>query len=125
MNAGPFGLLVTAAVFGDAGVRDVEMGMDQLLFTSLLGKAEYLGGRFLAALAVDAVVLLAVPLGLVAVEGVGTAVVGGGGGGSRERSSGGGGGGAAGGGAGKGGRGGDYDDFQPPPFGDDDDDLPF
>ncbi len=64
--AGLFGLLVTAAVFGDAGVRDVEVGMDPLLFTSPLGKAEYLGGRFLAALAVNAVVLLAVPLGLAA-----------------------------------------------------------
>jgi ABC-2 type transport system permease protein len=64
--AGMFGMLVTAAVFGDAGVRDVEVGMDPLLFTSRLGKAEYLGGRFLAALATNAVILLAVPLGLAA-----------------------------------------------------------
>ena len=66
MIAGMFGMLVTAAVFGDAGVRDVEVGMDPLLFTSRLGKAEYLGGRFLAALAINAVILLAVPLGLAA-----------------------------------------------------------
>ncbi len=36
--------------------------MDPLLFTSPLSKADYLGGRFLAALAVNALLLLAVPL---------------------------------------------------------------
>lgn len=61
---GLFGMLVSAALFADAGVRDVEVGMDPLLFTSPLGKAEYLFGRFLAALAVNAIVLVAIPLGL-------------------------------------------------------------
>ncbi|HEV2146160.1 MAG TPA: M1 family aminopeptidase [Longimicrobiaceae bacterium] len=60
---GMFGILVSAALFGDAAVRDVEVGMDPLLFTSTLGKAEYLGGRFLATLAVNAVVVVAIPLG--------------------------------------------------------------
>ena len=63
---GLFGMLVSAALFADAAVRDVEVGMDPLLFTSPLGKSEYLGGRFLAGLAVNAVVLVAIPLGLVA-----------------------------------------------------------
>jgi ABC-2 type transport system permease protein len=63
---GLFGTLVSAALFADAAVRDVEVGMDPLLFTSPLGKAEYLGGRFLAALAVNAVLLAAIPLDLVA-----------------------------------------------------------
>jgi ABC-2 type transport system permease protein len=63
---GFFGILVSAALFGDAAVRDVDAGMDPLLFTSSLGKSEYLGGRFLAALTVNAVVLVAIPLGLVA-----------------------------------------------------------
>jgi ABC-type transport system involved in multi-copper enzyme maturation permease subunit len=63
---GLFGTLVSAALFADAAVRDVEVGMDPLLFTSPLGEAEYLGGRFLAALAVNAVVLTAIPLGLMA-----------------------------------------------------------
>ncbi|HSJ13359.1 MAG TPA: M1 family aminopeptidase [Longimicrobiales bacterium] len=62
--AGMLGMLVTAALFGDAAVRDVAVEMDPLLFTSPLRKAEHLGGRFLAALAVNAIVALAVPLGL-------------------------------------------------------------
>ncbi len=64
--AGMVGLLVSAGLFGDAAVRDLEAGMDPLLFTSPLRKIEYLGGRFLAALTVNAVILIAVPLGLVA-----------------------------------------------------------
>ena len=64
---GMIGIVVTAALFGDAAVRDFEAGMDPLLFTSPLRKAEYLGGRFLAALAVNAVVLVAVPVGLATV----------------------------------------------------------
>ncbi len=64
--AGMFGMLVTAALFADAALRDVEAGMDPLLFTSPLGRAEYLGGRFLAALVVNALVLAAIPLALAA-----------------------------------------------------------
>ena len=60
---GLFGLLVSAALFADAAIRDVAAGMDPLLYTTRLGKAEYLGGRFLAALAVNAILVLAVPLG--------------------------------------------------------------
>jgi len=60
---GLFGLLVSAALFGDAAIRDVAAGMDPLLYTTRLRKAEYLGGRFLAALAINAIVVLALPLG--------------------------------------------------------------
>ncbi|HEY0739188.1 MAG TPA: M1 family aminopeptidase [Herpetosiphonaceae bacterium] len=63
---GTVGLLVTAVLFGSAAVRDVEVGMDPLLFTSPLRKAEYLGGRFLAALTVNAVLIVAIPLGFLA-----------------------------------------------------------
>ena len=63
-------MLVTAALFGDAAVRDVEAGMDPLLFTAPLGKVEYLGGRFVAALTVNAVVMVAVPVGLVTASGL-------------------------------------------------------
>jgi ABC-type transport system involved in multi-copper enzyme maturation permease subunit len=70
--AGLLGMLVTAAIFGDAAVRDFAAEMDPLLFTSPIGKGEYLGGRFLAALTVNAIVMLAVPLGHV----VATMVVG-------------------------------------------------
>jgi hypothetical protein len=48
-------------------VRDVEAGIEPLLFTTPLRKAEYLGGRFLAAFSVNAVLLLAIPLGQIAV----------------------------------------------------------
>src|SRR5687767_1138790 len=60
---GLLGLAVSAALFGDAALRDVEAGMDQLLFTSPQRSVDHLGGRYLAALAVNAVLLLAVPLG--------------------------------------------------------------
>ena len=60
---GMFGLLVSAALFGDAAIRDAAAGMDPLLYTTRLRKVEYLGGRFLAALAVNAVLVLAIPLG--------------------------------------------------------------
>jgi hypothetical protein len=66
VGLGLAGLLVSAALFGDAAVRDAESGMDALLFTAPLRKAEYLGGRFLAALAVNAAVVAAIPLGLAA-----------------------------------------------------------
>ncbi len=61
-----FAIMISAALFGDAAVRDPAAGMDPLVFTTPLRKVEYLGGRFLAALAVNSVVLLAIPLGLAA-----------------------------------------------------------
>jgi ABC-2 type transport system permease protein len=61
---GLFGMLVTAALFADAALRDRASRMDPLLFTTRLRPAEYLGGRFLAALLVNAGLLLATPLGL-------------------------------------------------------------
>ena len=61
--ASMFGLLVTAGLFGAAAVRDIETEMDPLLLTTPLSKTEYLGGRFLAALSINAVLLLALPLG--------------------------------------------------------------
>ena len=61
---GMFGMMVSAAIFGDAALRDLAVEMDPLLFTSRLRKAEFLGGRFLAALSVNATLLLAIPLGI-------------------------------------------------------------
>ncbi len=60
---GLVGMLVTAALFGDAATRDIQTRMHPLVFTAPLRKAEYLGGRFLGALAVNAVLLLGIPLG--------------------------------------------------------------
>ena len=61
-----FGMLVTAAIFGDTAVRDAEVGMDPLIYTSSVGKAAFLGGRFLGAFAVNAIVMLVIPLGILA-----------------------------------------------------------
>jgi len=63
---GGIGMLVTAGIFGDAAARDVQSRMHALFYTSPLREAHYLGGRFLGALAVNAALLLGVPLGLLA-----------------------------------------------------------
>lgn len=60
---GLFGLLISAALFADAAIRDVAVGMDPLLYTTRLRRGEYLGGQFLATLAVNALLVLAIPLG--------------------------------------------------------------
>ena len=57
-------LLVTAGMAGDAATRDIDVRMHSLLFTTPLRKSAYLGGRFLGAFAVTALLLLAIPLGL-------------------------------------------------------------
>ena len=57
-------LIMGAAVAGEAGARDAATGMHPLVYTSSVRKSEYLGGRFLAALAVNALVLLAAPVGV-------------------------------------------------------------
>ena len=61
---GSLGMLVTAGIFGDAASRDVQTGMHSLFYTSPVREAQYLGGRFLAALLVNAVLVLGVPIGL-------------------------------------------------------------
>ena len=63
---GLFSILVTAGLVSDAAIRDRAAGMDALLFTTRLRPIEYLGGRFLAALAINAIVVLAIPAGLAA-----------------------------------------------------------
>ena len=60
------GLLIAAQLAGDAAARDVQTRMDPLFYTTPVGKAAYLRGRFLAAFVLYAVILLAVPLGLLA-----------------------------------------------------------
>ncbi|MGH7718360.1 MAG: ABC transporter permease/M1 family aminopeptidase, partial [Gemmatimonadaceae bacterium] len=57
-------LLVAAAVAGEAASRDLATGMHPLGYTTPVSKAEYLGGRFLAALVLNALILLAVQAGI-------------------------------------------------------------
>ncbi len=59
-----FWFVVAAPVAGELGARDVATGMHPLTYTSPLSKTEYLGGRFLAALTLNATILLGVPLGI-------------------------------------------------------------
>ena len=56
-------LLIAPAVAGEAAARDVHTGMHPLIYTSSVSKTEYLGGRFLAAFVLNALILLAVQVG--------------------------------------------------------------
>jgi ABC-2 type transport system permease protein len=72
-------LLITPSIAGIAAARDVETRMDPLVYSAPVSRAEYLGGRFLAAFALNALILLGTMVGsLVAVytPGVNGAVVG-------------------------------------------------
>ncbi|HEX5870558.1 MAG TPA: hypothetical protein VFY65_09090, partial [Longimicrobium sp.] len=74
-----FWLLVAAGVAGEIAARDVETGMHPLTYTAPVSKAEYLGGRFLAVFVINALILLAVPLGVmlaVYASGVDAAIIG-------------------------------------------------
>lgn len=55
-------LLMLAAVAGDAATRDVQTRMEPLLHAAPIGRAAYLGGRFIGAFTVVAILLAVVPL---------------------------------------------------------------
>ncbi|MDB5232435.1 MAG: transporter permease [Chitinophagaceae bacterium] len=57
-------LLVGSSVAGHAATRDVQTRMHPLTYTAPVSKAEYLGGRFLAAFVINAVIMLAIPAGI-------------------------------------------------------------
>src|SRR6478672_3231225 len=57
-------LLMATAVAGDSAARDAQTRMHPLLYTTPISKADYLGARFLAALALNALILLMVPAGI-------------------------------------------------------------
>ncbi len=59
-----FWTLLASHVAGNAAARDAETGMSPLVYTAPVGKAEYLGGRLLAAFVLHALILLAVPGGI-------------------------------------------------------------
>ena len=54
-------LLVGASVAGHAATRDVQTRMHSLTYTAPVTKAEYLGGKFLAAFVTNAIIMLAIP----------------------------------------------------------------
>ncbi|MBF8965261.1 ABC transporter permease [Pontibacter sp. FD36] len=57
-------LLVIAAVAGEAATHDLRSRIDPLLYTTPVSKFAYLGGKLMGAFAVVALVMLALPLGL-------------------------------------------------------------
>jgi ABC-2 type transport system permease protein len=57
-------ILMAPAVAGSAAARDVQTRMHSLVYTTPISKTDYLGGRFLAAFVLNALILLAVPLGM-------------------------------------------------------------
>lgn len=57
--------LAAAAVAGEASARDIQTGMHPLTYTTPIRKLDYLGGRFLAAFALNAMIMLAMPLGII------------------------------------------------------------
>jgi len=64
--AGLLWVVMAPAVAGTAAARDAQTQMHPLIYTAPISKADYLGGRFLAAFALNALILLAVPLGSLA-----------------------------------------------------------
>ncbi|HEX8155365.1 MAG TPA: M1 family aminopeptidase [Thermoanaerobaculia bacterium] len=64
MLCGLFGLAVTAGLFADAAIRDRNDGMEPLLFTTRIRPLEFVGGRFLANVVVNSMLVVATPLGL-------------------------------------------------------------
>ena len=57
-------LLIAAAIAGEAAARDVATRMSPLVYTTPLTRSQYLGGRFLAALTINATLLLLVQGGI-------------------------------------------------------------
>ncbi|HLL83389.1 MAG TPA: ABC transporter permease, partial [Longimicrobium sp.] len=57
-------LVLGAATAGEIAARDVETGMHPLTYTAPVSRAEHLGGRFLAALVLNLIILLGIPLGV-------------------------------------------------------------
>jgi ABC-type transport system involved in multi-copper enzyme maturation permease subunit len=57
-------VLIGSGVAGSAAARDVKTRMHPLIYATPISNADYLGGRFLAALALNALILLAVPAGI-------------------------------------------------------------
>ena len=58
-----FGIVITAAIAGQATYQDIDNNCAVLFYTAPISKLDYLGGRFLAAIAVQIVIFSAVGLG--------------------------------------------------------------
>ena len=61
--AGMLWLVMAAAVAGDAAARDVQTRMHSLVYTTGIDTKSYLFGKFMAALAINLLILLSLPIG--------------------------------------------------------------
>src|SRR5882672_1542528 len=61
-------VVMASAVAGSAAARDVQTRMHPLIYTTPVSKTDYLCGRLLAALAFNALILLAVPAGMLVAQ---------------------------------------------------------
>ena len=59
-----FGVLICAAIFGNAGYRDYETNMHPLIFTTPIKPASYYSGRFLGSFFLTIFIQLGITLGL-------------------------------------------------------------
>lgn len=59
-----FSVLVVAALLGNAVFRDYETGIHPLFFAAPISRFSYLGGRFVGALGVSALIFSSIPLGI-------------------------------------------------------------
>ena len=57
-------LVMGASIAGEAAARDVQTRMHPLIYTTPVTEINYLGGRFLAAFAVNALLILSLPVGV-------------------------------------------------------------
>ncbi|SIT81835.1 ABC transporter permease/M1 family aminopeptidase [Pontibacter indicus] len=57
-------LMMGASIAGQAAARDAQARIHPLIYTTPVSKLDYLGGKFLAALAVNALLVLSLPVGI-------------------------------------------------------------
>ncbi|HEX9980231.1 MAG TPA: M1 family aminopeptidase [Flavobacterium sp.] len=57
-------VVIGASVAGEAAARDVQVRIHPLIYTTPVTKLNYLGGRFMAAYALNALIILALPIGV-------------------------------------------------------------
>lgn len=57
-------LIMSATIAGEAAARDAQTRMHPLIYSAPLTKLDYLGGRFLAAFAINALLILSLPVGV-------------------------------------------------------------
>ena len=60
-----FWLLIAPSIAGEAATRDIHTRMYSLIYTTPVTKVSYLGGKFLAALLMNGLIMLSIPIGII------------------------------------------------------------